>query len=50
MLIVQFGLEVRDRLTDRQTDITTYRAAIAAKNIFEFVEHSESYECYEAND
>ena len=24
-------LEIRDRPTDRQTDITTYRAAIAAK-------------------
>ena len=35
MLIVEFGLEVRDRLTerptDRPTDIAIYRAAIAAK-------------------
>ena len=28
-------LEVRDRPTDRQTDITTYRAAIAAKTKME---------------
>ena len=34
MLIIQFGLEIRDRPTDqpivRPTDIATYRAAIAS--------------------
>ena len=25
-------------------------ANLVTKNLFEFVEHSESYECYEAND